>query len=106
MMLSERELTQARETVASLLETLGLTAYLFEVEPREGRWEVRVECALDSDAQGCVSAAQGRTPGAAGWQSATFAVDGAQLAAARTDTPTRDALLADWRHRLTPPRPA
>ncbi len=88
MMLSERELTQAKETVASLLETLGLTVYLFEVEPREGHWEVRVECALDS-----------------GWQSATFAVDDALLAAARTSVPTRDALLADWRHHLTPPRP-
>jgi hypothetical protein len=88
MMLSERELTQARETVAALLETLGLSAYLFEVEPREGHWEVRVECALDS-----------------GWQSARFAVDDALLAAARTDTPARDALLADWRQRLTPFRP-
>lgn len=88
MMLSERELTQAKETVASLLETLGLSAYLFEVEPHEGHWEVRVECALNS-----------------GWQSATLAVDEALLAAARTDTPVRDALLADWRHHLTPPRP-
>lgn len=88
MMLSGKELTQAKETVAALLEALGLSAYLFEVEPREGHWEVRVECALDS-----------------GWQSATFAVDDALLVATRTNAPARDALLADWRHHLTPPPP-
>jgi hypothetical protein len=89
MLLSEKELTRARETVAALLDTLGLPAYLFEVEPRAGRWEVRIECALDS-----------------GWQSTTFAVDQALLAAAPTDAAAREALLADWRRRLTPPRPA
>lgn len=104
-MFSGKELTQARETVASLLETLGLAAYLFEIEPREGRWEVRVECALNSDARGCASAAQGGKPGAAGWQSTTLTVDEALLAAASTDNPTREALLADWRHHLTPPPP-
>lgn len=88
MLLSEKELTQARETVAALLETLGVPAYLFEVEPSGRRWEVRVECALDS-----------------GWQSATFAVDDVLLAAARTDAAARAVLLADWRRHLSPPRP-
>ncbi len=34
MQLSEKQLTEARDTVQALLEQLGLAAYLFEVEPR------------------------------------------------------------------------
>lgn len=48
MRLSEKELNEARDTVQTLLEQLGLAAYLFEVEPRTDHWEVRVECAPDS----------------------------------------------------------
>jgi hypothetical protein len=84
MELSEKSLTQARDTVESLLEQLGLTTYLFEVEPRAKHWEVRVECAPDS-----------------GWQSSVLNVDEDWLAACRTDTQARDKLLAQWRQRLT-----
>ena len=48
MTLSVTELVQAKETVSQLLEHLGLEAYLFEVEPRQGQWEVRVECATET----------------------------------------------------------
>jgi hypothetical protein len=34
MQLSEKQLIEARDTVQTLLEQLGLAAYLFEVEPR------------------------------------------------------------------------
>jgi hypothetical protein len=101
MDLSEKALTQARDTVASLLEQLGLGAYLFEVEPRADHWEVRVECTPDSDAQGRASTAQGRKPGAAGWQTSVLSVDEDRLAACRTDARARDELLAQWRKRLT-----
>jgi hypothetical protein len=84
MELSEKSLTQARDTVESLLEQLGLTAYLFEVEPRAGQWEVRVECAPDS-----------------GWQSSVLNVREDWLEACRTDARVRDELLAQWRSRLT-----
>lgn len=47
MTLSIIELARARETAAALLEELGLDAYLYEVEPRGDRWEVKVECAAD-----------------------------------------------------------
>lgn len=100
MQLSQKELTEARDTVQSLLEQLGLAAYLFEVEPRPDHWEVRVECAPDSDAQGCASAARGRMPEAAGWQSSVLNVDEHWLAACRTDVAARDQLLKEWRKHL------
>jgi hypothetical protein len=85
MQLSERELVEARDTVQDLLEQLGLAAYLFEVEPRSDRWEVRVECAPDS-----------------GWQSSVLSVDEAWLAACRTDATARKKLLEEWRRHLRP----
>ena len=86
MQLTERSLTEAKETVGNLLEQLGLTAYLFEVEPRADRWEVRVECALDS-----------------GWQSSVFTVEDKALRASRTDRLARDQLLGEMHKRLAPP---
>lgn len=83
MELSEKELTEARETVAGLLDQLGLTTYLFEVEPRADHWEVRVECAPDS-----------------GWQSSVLKVEENWLEACRNDAGARDKLLDTWRKRL------
>ena len=37
------ELAQIRELVTKILDELQLDAYLFEVEPREGQWELRVK---------------------------------------------------------------
>jgi hypothetical protein len=86
MDLTAKNLTEAKETVGNLLEQLGLTAYLFEVEPRAERWEVRVECALDS-----------------GWQSSVFTVEDKALRASRTDRLARDQLLSELHKRLAPP---
>ena len=83
MQLSEKQLTEARDTVQSLLDQLGLTAYLFEVEPRSDHWEVRIECAPDSV-----------------WQSSILNVDESRLTACRTDAGARSKLLEEWRKRL------
>lgn len=83
MELSTKELTQARDTVEGLLEQLGLSAYLFEVEPRTDHWEVHVECAPDS-----------------GWQSSVLNVEEGWLEACRIDAGARAKLLAEWRRRL------
>src|SRR3972149_909760 len=88
MELTTKNLTEAEETVRNLLEQLGLTAYLFEVEPRADRWEVRVECALDS-----------------GWQSSVFTVEDTALRACRTDRLVRDHILGELHKRLAPPGP-
>ncbi len=84
MELTARNLAEAKETVGDLLQQLGLTAYLFEVEPYADQWKVRVECALDS-----------------GWQSSLLMVDDNMLRACRTDRIARDYLLDEWRERLT-----
>ncbi|MEK7207518.1 MAG: hypothetical protein AAB134_06530 [Pseudomonadota bacterium] len=84
MNLTGKNLTEAKETGGDLLEQLGLSAYLFEVEPHENFWEVRVECALDS-----------------GWQSSVLNVDDNALRACRTDRHFRDQMLNEWRKRLT-----
>lgn len=84
MDLSAKNLAEARETVGQLLEQLGLTAYLFEVEPYADQWKVRVECARNS-----------------GWQSSLLMVDDNMLRTCRTDRFARDYLLDEWRGRLT-----
>lgn len=68
---------------AGLLEQLGLEAYLFEVEPRPGPWEVRVECANPD-----------------GWQSVILAVELDRLLGSRSNGADRTRLLEDWGERL------
>jgi hypothetical protein len=86
MDLTARNLAEAKEAVGNLLEQLGLTAYLFEVALRTDRWEVRVECALDS-----------------AWQSSVFIVKDKALRASRTDRLVRDQMLGELHKRLAPP---
>lgn len=83
MNLSGRMLSDAREITAGLLEQLGLEAYLFEVEPRDGPWEVRIECAQ-----------------ADGWQTVLLAIEVECLLGCRHDGPERARLLAHWGERL------
>jgi hypothetical protein len=73
------DLRRAREAAEDLLEEMGLAAYLYEVEPGEGVWWVRVECAV-----------------AEGWQVAELPADHGQLLAAPGDARIREGLLADW----------
>ncbi|MGQ9427183.1 hypothetical protein ACXYTJ_16040 [Gilvimarinus sp. F26214L] len=80
---SARELIDAKEATAELLEQLDLRAYMFEVEAGEDAWEVHLECARDGD-----------------WQTVAMPVNRDQLLASRSDASTREALLAEWRSRL------
>lgn len=81
---STLELAEAREATRALLDTLGLASYLFEVEPRtDGRWEVRIDCAV-----------------ADGWQSVVLPVSRERLLASRSDQQARAELLHDWGARL------
>lgn len=83
MRLSTMELTEASRATHSLLDELGLDAYLFEVEPLEGQWEVRIECAVED-----------------GWQALHFPINKDELVASLHDNATRSQLIADWRRRL------
>ncbi len=78
------ELMAAKEATAILLEQIGLEAYLFEIEPRDGRWQLKVDCAIED-----------------GWQAVTLAVDKGLLLASRTDAAARRQLLAQWQVRLS-----
>jgi hypothetical protein len=49
MTLSSKELIIAREAATVILEELGLDAYLFEVEPQDAHYELKVECACETD---------------------------------------------------------
>lgn len=45
--LSTSDLIKARETANKILEELQLDAYLFEIEPRNETWELKIECACE-----------------------------------------------------------
>ncbi len=80
---STMELAEARDIVQSLLDELGLRAYLFEIEPRQQDWELRIDCALNGE-----------------WQSTRLRVDSRRLQACREDDAARRDLLAQWRPHL------
>lgn len=83
MIPKSRDLIDAREATAALLEQLELKAYLFEVEADEDVWLVRVEWAHNGD-----------------WQTVAMPVQWDQLLASRSDNKARDSLLNQWRSQL------
>lgn len=76
---SEDDLRRAREAAEGLLEEMALAAYLYEVEPGQGDWWVRVECAVSE-----------------GWQTVELPVAPDRLLAASGDARVRSELLAEW----------
>jgi hypothetical protein len=83
MTLSVDDLVQAKDAVGRLLEQLGLKAYLFEVEPSDDVWQVRIECATRD-----------------GWQTLRLEVDAPRLRDCATDSAARSEVLRQWRERL------
>ncbi|MEJ2361676.1 MAG: hypothetical protein P8Z75_09655 [Gammaproteobacteria bacterium] len=83
MELSAEELAQMRMNVTALLDELQLDAYLFDIEPRPGQWEVRVECATDN-----------------GWGTYRLTADSDYLLHGRDDAVARGVLLDNWRDTL------
>lgn len=83
MSLSTAELAQARRAAAALLEELALDAYLFEVEPQDGEWEVVLECALEE-----------------GWETVTLRVAKERLLSCGQDAAVRRQMLEEWGARL------
>ena len=83
MTLSMTELAQAREVVRRVLEELQLDAYLYEVEPREGQWEVKVEC-----------------PTVDGWGTCRLTADREYLLRGVEDAVVHEVLIDNWREAL------
>jgi hypothetical protein len=83
MLWSATQIAAAREIISSLLEELGLAAYVFAIEPQEDRWQLKIECGI-----------------AEGWETVTVPVDIQALLASRTDADVRKRLLQKWDAKL------
>lgn len=81
--LSMTELAQAREVVQRVLEELQLDAYLYEVEPREGQWAIKVECAAED-----------------GWETCRLTADKEYLLRGADDAVVHEVLIDNWREAL------
>lgn len=81
--ITTRELAQAKEAVSTLLDQLGVAEYLFQVEPRNGLWEVCIDCAAEE-----------------AWQSLTLTVDVTDLLQVEHNATVRQQLVTEWAAKL------
>ena len=79
MQLSIEELARAKETLSTVMDEIGLDAYLFEVEPHEGQWNVVVECAVDE-----------------GWQTFNLSASQDYLVRGKDDAIVHQFLVEEW----------
>lgn len=85
MSVSTKELAAARAAADKLLESLGLEAYLYEVEPgTNGGWTLLLECATGD-----------------GWQRLSCAVDKEELLRSFDDETARKRLAAELARRVS-----
>lgn len=84
MFASTQELARVREFISRVLDELCIDAYLFEVEPREGQWEITVECAV-----------------AEGWERVRLMADKALLLQGDEDVVAHAQLRDAWREALS-----
>ena len=85
MVVSTSELIKARDTASAILEELKLDAYIYEVEPQNGDWELKVECACDVDG---------------GWEMVTLKVPKQMLLDSDRTHSAKESLFAYWRKKL------
>lgn len=83
MEFSANELARMRMTVAALLEELQLDAYLFDIEPNPGQWQIKVECATEN-----------------GWGTFQLTAETDYLLHGQDDAVARAVLLDNWRDSL------
>ncbi len=83
MAMTSSDLIQARILIGGILDELALDAYLFEIEPREDYWELKVECAVEE-----------------GWGNYRIALDEQQLHAGFNGESERKALQEQCRQSL------
>jgi len=85
MSLSSLELVKARESAKTILEELQLDAYIYEVEPRNETWELKIECACDIDGA---------------WESIELQVPKWMLLDGLDDNEIKPSLFAFWKKKL------
>lgn len=81
---SVTELAETRKAVAKLLDELQLEAYLFEIEPQEGQWQLTVECAIDE-----------------GWETVKLKANKDYFQHAADDAVFHQLLLDEWQETLS-----
>lgn len=77
------EIREGRTAVEHILDELGLRAFVFTLEPKEGGWELHLDCSMEE-----------------GWQSITLPADIGELRTSLGDPAVRERLREDWRARL------
>lgn len=85
MTVTTEELVMAREAAKAILEELGLDAYLFEVEPQDAHYELKVECACETDG---------------GWVSITLTVPKEKMLTGFDDLKVKHQLFEYWSKKL------
>lgn len=85
MSLSMIDLAKARESANAILEELQLDAYIYEVEPCNGTWELKIECACQVDG---------------GWESVIIQVPRQMLLESFTDEKAKQQLFEYWKNQL------
>lgn len=86
MNLSTEELITVREAANGILDELELDAYLFEVEPRDAHYEIKLECA---------SAING------GWMSVSLMLPKEEMLTGFKDEDIRRQLFEYWDKKLS-----
>lgn len=84
MNLSITELAKIRKAISKLLDELQLEAYVFDVEPKEGQWQLTVECAIDE-----------------GWQTVTLKANKDYFQYGADDAVFHQLLIDEWREALS-----
>lgn len=85
MSISISELAKARESASNILEELQLDTYLYEVEPRDETWELRIECACEVDG---------------GWETIMIQVPKRMLLDSFDDEKAKQDLFEFWKRKL------
>ena len=85
MSLSILELAKARESANAILELLQLDAYIYEVEPRDETWELKIECACEIDG---------------GWETIRLQVPRKMLLDSFDDDKVKHDLFGFWKKKL------
>jgi len=77
-------LAEIRESVTRLLDELQLEDYLFDIEPKEGLWELTVECAIKE-----------------GWETVKLKANKEYFQHGADDALLHQLLLDEWREALS-----
>jgi hypothetical protein len=85
MSLSTLDLAKARFNANAILEELQLDAYIYEVEPHNGDWELKIECACNVDG---------------GWEMITLKVPKDMLLESDQVHSAKESLYAYWKKKL------